>query len=127
MVHKMAIPDAVAPGDVITYIIVMMNDQLGRADPGTAVVLTDTIPAHTSYISGSAGSGAQYDAAADSITWAGTVPQGLSAEVSFQVRVADPVPSDGEIENVVLITDAFGRVYERRSSVSVHATHDPSP
>ena len=129
MVHKMAMPDAIAPGELITYIIVMMNDQLGRADPGTAVVLTDTIPAHTSYISGTADSGAQYDAAADSITWTGAVPQGLSVEVSFQVRVDDAasltgVPSSGEIENVVLVTDAFGRVYERRSSVSVHVPAD---
>jgi len=122
MVHKMAKPEAVAPSDVVTYTIVVMNDKLGGADPGTSVVLTDDIPAHTTYISGTASSGAHYDAAADRITWAGAVPQGLSVAVSFQVRVDDAASltralADGEIENVALVRDAFGRVYERRASV----------
>lgn len=117
MVHKMAEPEAVAPGDVITYTVVVMNDELGGADPGTSVVLTDSIPAHTTYISGTASSGAQYDAAADRITWAGAVPQGLSIAVSFQVRVDDYTPAGEDIENVALVRDAFGRVYERRCSV----------
>ncbi len=122
MVHKMANPETIAPNDVITYTIVMMNDQLGGADPGTSVVLTDDIPAHTTYISGTVSSGAHYDATANRITWAGAVPQGLSVAVSFQVRVDDAASltcglAGEEIENVALVRDAFGRVYERRSSV----------
>ncbi len=117
MVHKVAEPEAVVPGDVIVYTIVMMNDMLGEADPGTSVVLTDSIPAHTTYISGTASSEAHYDAAANRITWAGAVPQGLSVTVSFQVQVDGCELASEEIENVTLVRDAFGREYERRCSV----------
>lgn len=121
LVHKMAQPEAISPDDVITYTIVMMNDMLGASDPGASVELTDDIPAHTTYVAGTATGGAQYDAAADTITWAGAVPRGDSATVSFQVRVAGDAPAGEEIENVALITDALGRVSEVRASVSLHA------
>ena len=52
LVHKIAEPETASSGGAITYTIVIMNDMLGETDPGTSVVLTDAIPTHTTYLSG---------------------------------------------------------------------------
>jgi uncharacterized repeat protein (TIGR01451 family) len=127
LVHKMAEPSTARPGGVITYTIIMMNDQLDGVDPGASVVLTDNIPDCTTYVSGTAGSGARYDAVADRITWADTVPRGLSVAVSFQVLVRDCTLTDSEIENVALVSDAFGHMSERRAYVSVEEALPVAP
>ena len=119
MVHKLVDPESIAPGDVMTYTVVMMNDMLGGTDPGASVLLTDTIPAHTSYISGTLTGGATYEATLNRIIWSGSVPQGLSASISFQVQVDGGAPSGKSVENVALIQDALGRVYSARAVVMV--------
>ncbi|MCE3001944.1 MAG: hypothetical protein LW860_04460 [Xanthomonadaceae bacterium] len=83
-------PDGIAsPGKVLTYTIVVFNTGGANIAP---VVITDPIPANTSYVAGSAtGPGASF--AANTVTW--TLPAGSTFPVtlSFQVTVANPLPA----------------------------------
>jgi len=119
LVHKLAQPEILHSDGAITYTIIMMNDQLDGADPGASVMLTDDIPSCVTYISGTASTGAHYDPIARSILWAGAVQRGLSVAVSFRVQVRDCAIADREIANVTVVRDAFGRISERRASVSM--------
>lgn len=78
-----------SPGEVLTYSIVVSNTGGGNLAP---VVITDPIPANTTYVAGSAtGPGASF--AANTVTW--TLPIGSSFPVTlaFQVTVANPLPA----------------------------------
>ena len=127
LVQKIAEPETVGPGGVITYTIVIMNDMLGETDPGTFVILADAVPTHTMYLSGTV-SVAQYDADTDRITWTGSVLPGGSVAVSFQVRV-DAAPLEiTSIRNVARVEDALGRTYEAWATVPVcMAAETPVP
>jgi uncharacterized repeat protein (TIGR01451 family) len=78
-----------SPGEVLTYTIVVSN----TGGPTTApTVVTDPIPANTSYVAGSAtGPGAAF--AANTVSW--SIPAGASFPVTltFQVTVANPIPA----------------------------------
>ena len=54
-----------APGSVVTYTLLYTN----TGSTATNVTLTDTLPAGVSYVSGSAGSEATFDAATDTLRW----------------------------------------------------------
>jgi uncharacterized repeat protein (TIGR01451 family) len=104
-VNKTANPTGyVNAGDVLTYTITV--DNIGNLS-ATGVTLQDSIPANTAYISGSTTlngasvsdvNGAMPYATERQIngtgtTFAGVVPQGSTATVTFQVRVDDPLPA----------------------------------
>ena len=76
----------VYPGDKITYELCYANQ--GTANL-TGVVLTDVIPANTTYVAGSAtGTGITYNEATRTLSWAiGTLAPGANACVTFQVTV----------------------------------------
>ncbi|MGQ9625574.1 MAG: right-handed parallel beta-helix repeat-containing protein, partial [Anaerolineae bacterium] len=90
--------DCAFPGDIIIYTIVYTNTGTGTA---SGVILTETLPANTSYVTG---------------TWAhlggsiytrnvGTLTPGASGMVTFVVRIDDPLPlSVTAITNVVEIS-----------------------
>ncbi len=92
---------SVAPGDAITYVINYANTGDQNA---TGVVLTETVPAHTTYTG--AGWTCVPDASAgSSCTIAiGALAAGGNGTVNFVVTVADPIPAGVEsIANVVTI------------------------
>jgi uncharacterized repeat protein (TIGR01451 family) len=78
-----------SPGEVLTYSIVVSNT---GGPTTTPVVVTDPIPANTTYVPASAtGPGATF--AANTVSW--SIPAGASFPVTltFQVTVADPIPA----------------------------------
>ncbi len=86
----------VRPNDTITYSIVLAN-----ADGGIAqAMMTDTIPAHTTYVSfsvqASEGSPPIYDPGNEHVTWQGNIDVHHPVTVTFAVTV-DPDTADGEI------------------------------
>jgi uncharacterized repeat protein (TIGR01451 family)/fimbrial isopeptide formation D2 family protein len=116
----------VDPGDVLRYTITITNS---TATPATNVVLTDAIPANTTYVAGSATlngtavSGAAPPVLTIPITGAGagvpagTLPAGGSAVVTFDVQVNAGTPTGTLISNQgsiatnelpTLLTDADG-------------------
>ncbi|NLS76841.1 MAG: DUF11 domain-containing protein, partial [Chloroflexi bacterium] len=121
---KLADPAVVEDGEVLTYTLVLMNDMLGGADPGTSVTLWDELPERTNYISGTLAGGATYDPQERTIHWAGAIPRGGSVTITFQVQVDAVVPG-GMLTNTAYYTDAFGRTFHMEVDTQVLA--DPTP
>jgi uncharacterized repeat protein (TIGR01451 family) len=89
------------PGDRLTYSIVLDN---AEATPISAV-LSDTIPANTTYVANSATGGATYNATEKRIEWSGTVPGSGSQTITFQVDVNKPLYDHAVILNTAVIED----------------------
>jgi len=91
-------------GDTLTYDIWLANS--GEWETGS-LTLTDAIPASTAYVNGSlswsGGGSAEYNGAADAVTWSGVVPTGSQVHVSFQVQVTSDGGAPFEIQNVALV------------------------
>lgn len=86
-----AAPATVASGGSLTYTITYSNVGTG---PAAAVVITDTVPTGTTFVSATAGG----TFAAGVVTWnIGTVAAGASGSVSFTVTV--DAPPDSTITN----------------------------
>ncbi len=98
------------PGDRLIYSIVLAN---AEATPISAV-LTDTIPANTTYVDGSVTGGATYNAAEDRIEWNGIVPGGGSQTITFQVDVNAPLSDSTIIWNVASIEDLTNSIHHWR-------------
>ncbi len=107
-----------AIGDVLTYTIRVKNTGQGRA----RAVLTDSIPAGTMYVPGSAwaGNGAiVYDEVNDRIVWSGEVPPWGMSTIVFAVTVVE----EGVVHNTVVIDDGLGVLTQRSATTRVHS-HD---
>jgi uncharacterized repeat protein (TIGR01451 family) len=93
---KSAVPasgTAVTDGDTITYSIGYANAGNIPAD----VSITDTVPAGTTFVDGSAGTGTLTDG---TLTWNVTIPAGGSGSVSFAVTVNAGLEDPTTIHNV---------------------------
>src|SRR5207247_1616696 len=85
-------PDPVAAGANLTYTLSYTNT--GNAN-ATAILLTDTIPANTAFVS--AGSGTLSGSV---VTWSiGSLAAGASGTVQLVVRVASPLANGTVIHN----------------------------
>ena len=119
VISKVASAASAKPDQTITYTITYANAGLA---PATNVVLTDTIPASTVYVTGSATNGGQYGPASKSLTW----PIGTLAEktpepyptVSFQVKVTN----SGSILHGGTITNG---AYSARCAETASVTGEP--
>ncbi|WP_082381974.1 DUF7507 domain-containing protein [Ardenticatena maritima] len=90
-IRKEALPAVAKAGDEVVYRIVYTNT--GNVDL-TEVVLTDTVPALTTYVTGSISGPGADDTNLPELRWnIGSVPIGQSGEVSFRVRVDRPLPA----------------------------------
>ena len=114
----------ISPGHLLTYTIVASNTGLEDA---LSVSLSDPIPAHTTYVTGSAcidppGSGVLTETAS-AIEWSGSVVANEALTLIFQVEV-DPDAAEGtEITNTVAISDRACGCY-RETTVRVEV---PAP
>ncbi|MEW5767105.1 MAG: hypothetical protein AB1797_05675, partial [bacterium] len=94
----------VNPGEVLSYTITIQNT--GNS-PANNVVVTDTIPDYTAYVSGSiTGTGGSEAQLPDSLRWQlGTVTAGANVVLGFKVRINDPLPlSVSKISNQAIVT-----------------------
>ena len=103
-VDKSDSPDPVLAGDQVTYTITAAN-----AGPSTAqgVVLTDTLPAGTTYVSGVDGNGATVCTLVQAnqvVCAVGPLNPGQSATVYLTVLVAPSVPDGTVLTNQVAIS-----------------------
>ena len=111
-------PGIVDPGDVLRYTFVLSNS---GAVPATGVVLTDNVPANTTYVANSLrlnGALVGTDGGVSPLIagllvqsadnpGAGIVSAGKSAEVTFEARVNDGVPTGTQIINQGRITSGL--------------------
>ena len=89
------------PGDRLTYSIVLANAEA----TSISAVLSDTIPANTTYVANSVTGGATYNATEKRIEWSGMVPGSGSQTITFQVDVSAPLYDHTSILNTAFIED----------------------
>jgi uncharacterized repeat protein (TIGR01451 family) len=83
-----------SPGDTLTYTISYSNTGFSDAKN---VIITDTIPTNTSYVSGGTVSGTN-------VTWnLGTLAMGETGSVTLKVRVNSPLDNGTIIRNIAAI------------------------
>ncbi|WP_164743569.1 beta strand repeat-containing protein [Microbacterium sulfonylureivorans] len=110
-VEKSASVATAAPGDTVTYTILINN--LGSVDyaAGTADVAdnlagvlddADIVPGSITATSGSA------SVSASTLTWTGALPAGATVTVTFQVVVDDPSAGTWQLDNTVTTLGAEG-------------------
>ena len=115
----------VASGSAVTYTLVMRNDSPQGI---TRVTLSNTIPAHTSYVTGSLQPAqATYHPLTRTITWQGTLAASTAVTLTYQLSVTHPLSPSTYITNVARIEDADrGLGFRRQAIVRVNAP-DLSP
>jgi len=110
--RKLASQRALAAGEVLAYTIRLHNSGTAAA----AADVSDRIPPELDYVAGSASSGALYDEATRTLSWAGVaVPVDADVDLSFQVTTTG-VASPTAVINTAVIT-AASQVYSRHVSV----------
>jgi uncharacterized repeat protein (TIGR01451 family) len=110
-----------ATGEILQYRLVVMNDMLVGADPGSAVTIEDALPPEVEFVEGTLTGQAIYELASRTVRWAGQVPRGASVEVQFQVRLTAAAADLPSVINTVLVADAF----ERQLSASAQTQVTP--
>ena len=100
-VNKVASPAFAKPGDIITYTIMLMN--AGNV-PANNVVLTDSVPAGTTFVPGSV---VGASGTPPTLTLANPIPAGGSATVSFQVQVGASLPNPNPVPNSATVAYTY--------------------
>ena len=121
--HKTASPSPAKRGDKITYTLSYQNNGTLAA---SNTALLDVLPAHITYVQGSATSGGTYNAANGALTWSlGTLNIGATAQVTFQVTVNNDAAFWSYIDNSAIIgcTELSTPVF---SNVAGFTVIDPS-
>ncbi len=96
---------AVRPGQGLTYTIVLSN---ASPIPAFNTHLTDTLPANTTYVTGSlAASQGVAEVAGRELRWQGVISRGQAVTITFQVMVADTVHAGYLITNAAQINDGY--------------------
>ena len=117
--YKMVDPTNVQPGDILTYSLNLRN----TSAPAATVVLTDPIPAHTSYVTDSAwaSDGSPVTLAEGRLHWSGQVVSGTPVIVTFAVAVTGQLSAGDLITNVAYLDDGMGHVMPLKA----RSTHNP--
>ena len=97
-------------GETLTYTITLHNRGTGSARNAS---LSDPLPSGTTFVPGSAGGGATYDAGRNRIVWTGEIRRGQSLPISFAVRTDPSVPNLTVITNTAWITDGVSSPFAR--------------
>jgi uncharacterized repeat protein (TIGR01451 family) len=105
-----------APGQVVTYTLVLVNPGLGL--PGVRV--TDTLPLEVTYRGNLWASAGKYGAAGNVITWTGTVEAGVPVTVTFGATVSPALTGRRAVVNTAWLDDGAGARLERRAMVIVN-------
>jgi len=99
-ITKLASHDPVLPGELLTYTLIYT---ITGNEPAPNVIITDEVPAYTTYVSG----GDEFTAGI--VIWhLGTINPPHSGQVQFVVRINDGV-SDTHIVNTAYIRDSSGK------------------
>jgi uncharacterized repeat protein (TIGR01451 family) len=110
-------------GEPLRYTLVMRNT--GPA-PLSGVVLSNTVPAFTTYVPGSLQGPAAYDPATQRFIWTGTLTPGQAIDVRYRVQVDGTAPQGTVVQNVAHLGDESG-LHLTRSARSRVDTPDLSP
>ncbi|MEG1648180.1 MAG: hypothetical protein RR325_05415, partial [Bacilli bacterium] len=99
--NKTVSPTTAKPGDVLTYTITLKNT--GNV-PANNVVLTDIVPAGTTYVAGSTTSTLPFTGNPTStINLLAPIAPNTTATVTFKVKIGASIPSTNPIPNSALV------------------------
>lgn len=91
----------VSIGDAITYTLLVANES---PVPANGTIVSDVVPANTTYVAGSCSGGASCSQSGGTVTWnVGIMGPGASTTLSFQVTVVPPTPGTDLIDNVAQV------------------------
>ncbi|WP_158622581.1 Ig-like domain-containing protein [Pedobacter sp. KBW06] len=90
----------ITAGSTITYSIEVKNT---GSTALTNIAVADNLPAHTSYVNGTASPGGSLTG--NTLNWVLNLAFGETKTVSFQVKVADDLTGIATIKNVATVTD----------------------
>jgi alkaline phosphatase len=114
----------VTPGGTITYQITLTNN--GTAD-ATGLVLTDTVPTHTTLVPGSQSASGTATESDGVLTFTGDVPAGSGVfTATFAVTVNSPLANGTPIANVASFTTDQTGVAGQTNSVSHTVVSGPN-
>jgi len=113
---KGATPVRPAPGQVVTYTLVLANP--GPALAGVRV--TDTLPLEVTFRGTPWASAGDYGVAGNVITWTGTVEAGVPVTVTFGATVSPTLSGRRVVVNSAWLDDGAGTRLERRAPVFVN-------
>jgi uncharacterized repeat protein (TIGR01451 family) len=99
-VHKQASAGMLS-GQTLEYTVAIENQ---GPLTGTTVLMTDPIPAGTTYVPGSASNGATYNSALNQVEWVGTVGRYSTEFVTFEVTIN--AASGSTLHNVATVSHA---------------------
>ncbi len=101
--RKIASPDQADAGEMLTYTAMLLNSgYLSAANP----LFFDALPAHTTYVPGSARATSGVLTDTDGIRWTGTLTPHLAVTITYRVTVNERA----FIENTAMVTDPYGTV-----------------
>jgi uncharacterized repeat protein (TIGR01451 family) len=109
---KSASQSAVDAGDTVTYTLIVRN----TGPIAASAVITDPIPAHTTYVSGSAHASdfSPVTFADGKLHWAGQVVPGTVVAIRYAVQI-EPAAIGASIENVASLSDGGGHLTTLRA------------
>ena len=123
---KTAVPghsSEVAPGGTITYSITLTNNGGGDA---AGLVLTDTVPAHTTLVPGSESASGTAEESGGLLTFSGDVPAGGGVfTATFAVAVSSSLANGTPILNTASFMDNQAGVVGQSNTVAHAVTSDP--
>jgi len=118
-ISKTDAPDPVAAGNNVTYTLSYSNTGNENA---TGVVITDTVPANTAFVSATGGG----SFAGGVVTWnIGALNAGSSGSVQMIVQVASPLPSGTLLTNGSYAIDSNETAPVSGAAITTTVTSDP--
>ncbi|MEG0910880.1 MAG: hypothetical protein RSF70_04795 [Ruthenibacterium sp.] len=92
-------------GDILTYTLTLHNS--GNA-PANQVIVTDPIPAGTTYVAGSTTASVPFTGdASTAVTLTAPIPAGGTATITFKVKLANSAPAVNPIPNTAAVQYAY--------------------
>lgn len=94
--------DEAQPGDTLQYTVVISN---GGDEPAAGVTMTDVLPAHVAYISGSIAveGGGLYGVSSNVVTWTGAVNNSASIQISFSAILSESLSGGEAVTNTAQV------------------------
>jgi len=102
-------PDVVAPGDVVTYTLVLVNSGDGAA---TGAAVRAPLPPELTFLSGSGGTISQ----GGSAVWSGVISPSSAITLGWTARVGSGVADGTGITVTAIITESAARQYVRQAA-----------
>jgi uncharacterized repeat protein (TIGR01451 family) len=109
---------AAADGEELAYTLLARNTGPALL---SQVVVSNTLPAHTSLVPGTLKGPATYDPTVRRLTWAGAIAPGGQVEIRYRLLLDSRLPEGVTIRNIAHLADESGLALNRIAETRVNA------